>query len=86
MRAQRANASAASISERSELQRMLRMVRDERPDLVIVHKVDRLARSREDDVMINLGLLQVWLTSLTPDVVGREGCPHAQEVPRGVQA
>ena len=33
-----------------------------------------------------LGLLQVWLTSLTPDVVGREGCPHAQEVPSGVQA
>lgn len=33
-----------------------------------------------------MGLLQVWLTSLTPDVLGREGCPHAQEVPRGVQA
>ncbi len=33
-----------------------------------------------------LGLLQVWLTSLTPDVLGREGCPHAQEVPCGVQA
>lgn len=32
------------------------------------------------------GLLQVWLTPPTPDVLGREGCPHAQEVPRGVQA
>jgi hypothetical protein len=34
----------------------------------------------------SVGLLQVWLTSLTTGVSGREGCPRAQEVPQGVQA
>ena len=32
------------------------------------------------------GLLQGRLTSLTRDGVPREGCRHAEEVPRGVQA
>lgn len=32
------------------------------------------------------GLLSVWLTSHAPGPAGREGCPHAQEVPCRVQA
>jgi hypothetical protein len=31
--------------------------------------------------MKQAGLLSVWLTSLTPGVFGREGCPYAEEVP-----
>src|SRR5690606_36072127 len=61
---------SARTSKRSELQRMLRMVKSERPDFVIVHKVDRLARSREDDVMINLQLREagVQLVSCTENI------------------
>ena len=37
-------------AERPELQRMLQYIRDNNIDLVIVHKIDRLARNRADDV------------------------------------
>src|SRR5262245_44085909 len=45
---------SARTSRRPELQRMLAHVRDEPVKYVIVHKIDRLARNRVDDVEINL--------------------------------
>jgi site-specific DNA recombinase len=47
---------SARSSDRPELQRMLRYVREHPIEYVIVHKVDRLARNRVDDVEINLAL------------------------------
>ncbi|MFN2539829.1 MAG: recombinase family protein [Mycobacteriales bacterium] len=47
---------SARSANRPELQRLLAYVRAEQVDVVIVHKVDRLARSRADDVTINLAL------------------------------
>jgi site-specific DNA recombinase len=49
---------SAKTADRPELQRMLRFVKDNRVKYVIVHKVDRLARNRADDVVINLALQQ----------------------------
>ena len=45
---------SAKTANRPELQRMLAFVQEQRVTYVIVHKVDRLARSRADDVAINL--------------------------------
>ena len=45
---------SAKSARRPELQRMLRFIRDCPIDYVIVHKVDRLARNRADDVEISL--------------------------------
>jgi site-specific DNA recombinase len=50
-----AGESARSV-KRPSLQRMLMYLRTERIDYVIVHKVDRLARNRADDVEINLAI------------------------------
>ena len=50
-----AGESARSIN-RPQLQRMLQFVEDEPVDIVIVHKVDRLARNRLDDIMITMAL------------------------------
>jgi site-specific DNA recombinase len=48
---------SARSADRPELQAMLRRIRDQRDvDYVIVHKVDRLARSRADDIQIVLAL------------------------------
>jgi site-specific DNA recombinase len=47
---------SAKSSQRPGLQDMLRYVRDNGIQYVIVHKVDRLARNRADDVQINLAL------------------------------
>ncbi|WP_410623352.1 recombinase family protein [Amycolatopsis sp. cmx-8-4] len=47
---------SARSADRDDLQRMLQDVRTLRPDYVIVHKIDRLARNREDDIAINLAL------------------------------
>ncbi len=47
---------SAKSADRPELQRMLAYVRENQVELAIVHKVDRLARSRADDVAINLAL------------------------------
>jgi site-specific DNA recombinase len=47
---------SAKTSGRPELQRMLEFVKENRVKYVIVHKVDRLARNRTDDVLINLEL------------------------------
>ncbi|MEV6717244.1 recombinase family protein [Lentzea sp. NPDC051208] len=45
---------SARSAKRDDLQRMLRDVKRLRPDFVIIHKIDRLARNREDDLAINL--------------------------------
>jgi site-specific DNA recombinase len=47
---------SARSANRPELQRMLKYVEEHRISTVIVHKVDRLARNRVDDVEINLAL------------------------------
>jgi DNA invertase Pin-like site-specific DNA recombinase len=48
---------SAKTSDRPELQRMLERIRTQRDvSFVIVHKVDRLARNRADDVTIGLTL------------------------------
>ncbi len=50
---------SAKTTDRPDLQAMLRFVREVGSvSYVIVHKVDRLARSREDDVVINLAIRQ----------------------------
>jgi site-specific DNA recombinase len=49
---------SAKTADRPELQRLLQFVQDNRVKYVIVHKVDRLARNRADDVVINLALQQ----------------------------
>ena len=43
-------------SNRPALQRMLEYLRTHRVDVVIVHKIDRLARNRADDVKINIAI------------------------------
>jgi site-specific DNA recombinase len=47
---------SARSADRPELKRMLKFVRSEPISYCIVHKVDRLARNRADDVEINLAL------------------------------
>jgi site-specific DNA recombinase len=49
---------SAKTADRPELQRMLEFVTEHAVKYVIVQKVDRLARSRADDVVINLALKQ----------------------------
>ncbi|MCA1604965.1 MAG: recombinase family protein, partial [Acidobacteria bacterium] len=53
---------SAKTVNRPELQRMLRDVTKQRPTYVIVHKIDRLARNREDDIAINLTLRKAGTT------------------------
>lgn len=53
---------SAKTTDRAELQRMLGYVGENSVDLLIVHKVDRLARNRADDVMINLTLQAAGVT------------------------
>ena len=62
---------SGTSAERPALQAMLARVQEERDvDIVIVHKVDRLARSREDDLMISLALktAKVDLVSVTENI------------------
>ena len=47
---------SARSSDRPDLQRMLTFIAENPVDYVIVHKVDRLARNRADDVTINLAI------------------------------
>jgi site-specific DNA recombinase len=49
---------SAKTADRPELQRLLDFIREQPVKYVIVHKVDRLARSRADDVAINLAIHQ----------------------------
>lgn len=47
---------SAKTAQRPELQRLLRFLNEEAIQFVIVHKVDRLARNRVDDVEINVAI------------------------------
>jgi site-specific DNA recombinase len=47
---------SAKSARRPQLQQMLRDVAELHPDYVIVHKIDRLARNRADDIAINIAL------------------------------
>ena len=47
---------SAKTADRPELQRMLQFIKENPVKYVIVHKVDRLARDRADDVAINLAI------------------------------
>ncbi len=47
---------SARSAHRPELQRMLGFIKEQRVSFAIVHKVDRLARNRVDDVEINVAL------------------------------
>jgi site-specific DNA recombinase len=49
---------SAKTADRPELQRLLQFVKEHTVKYVIVHKVDRLARNRVDDALINLALKQ----------------------------
>ena len=42
---------SARSADREQLQKLLRDIKTIRPDYVIVHKIDRLARNRMDDLM-----------------------------------
>ena len=53
---------SARSANRPDLQRLLRYVRDNRVGYVIVHKVDRLARNRMDDVEIHAALTAAGAT------------------------
>ncbi len=57
-----AGESGTSASKRPELQKMLAFVREHHVDYCIVHKLDRLARSRADDVSIHFALKQAGVT------------------------
>ena len=61
---------SAKSADRPELKRLLRFVADSAADFVIVHKVDRLARNRVDDVSINLAFREagVTLVSVTENI------------------
>jgi len=58
---------SARSADRPELQRMLAFLKEEPVDYLIVHKIDRLARNRADDLMITLSLerASVQLVSCT---------------------
>ncbi|AKE89625.1 recombinase family protein [Rhodococcus aetherivorans] len=47
---------SARSADRPELQKLLRFIAAHPVDYVLVHKVDRLARNRVDDVEINLAI------------------------------
>ena len=57
-----AGESGTSATKRPELQRMLAYVREHQVDYCVVHKLDRLARSRADDVAIHFALTQAGVT------------------------
>jgi site-specific DNA recombinase len=61
---------SARSARRPELQRMLRFVRENDVQYCIVHKIDRLARNRADDVEISLALQSagVRLVSATENI------------------
>lgn len=53
---------SGTSAKRPELQRMLAYVRENPVDYCIVHKLDRVARSRADDVAIHFALKQAGVT------------------------
>lgn len=56
---------SARSADRDNLQRMLQDIKTVRPDYVIVHKIDRLARNRADDIAINLLLKKYGVTLIS---------------------
>ena len=56
---------SAKTADRDDLQRMLQDIKTVRPDFVIVHKIDRLARNRADDIAINLLLKKYGVTLIS---------------------
>jgi len=56
---------SAKTADRPELQRMLAYVKKNQIDYVIVHKVDRLARNRADDVEITLAIRAAGATLIS---------------------
>jgi site-specific DNA recombinase len=52
-------------ADRDELQRMLSDIKTIRPDYLFIHKIDRLARNRADDIAINLLLKQYGVTLIS---------------------
>ena len=65
-----AGESGTSMTRRPELKKMLDFIRENKVDRCYVHKLDRLARNRQDDVAINLALQQngVQLVSCTENI------------------
>lgn len=61
---------SARSADRPELRRMLEFLQKQPCDYVIVHKVDRLARNRVDDVEINLAIQRsgAKLVSVTENI------------------
>lgn len=61
---------SARSADRPQLKRMLKFLRAHSCNFVIVHKVDRLARNRMDDVEINLAIQQAGarLVSVTENI------------------
>ncbi len=61
---------SARSAHRPDLQRMLRYLTEHPVSAVIVHKVDRLARNRADDVEINLAIQKAGarLVSVTENI------------------
>lgn len=61
---------SARSTKRPELQQMLEYLAENQVDYVIVHKVDRLARNREDDVMIGRAIAEAGavLVSTTENI------------------
>jgi site-specific DNA recombinase len=53
---------SAKSADRPDLQRMLRYLAENHTDYVLVHKVDRLARNRVDDVEITLAIKKAGAT------------------------
>ena len=56
---------SARSAHRDQLQQMLTDIKTVKPDYVIVHKIDRLARNREDDIAINLLLKRYGVTLIS---------------------
>lgn len=65
-----AGASAKS-SGRPELMRMIQYVKANKVAYCIIHKVDRLARNRADDVSIHLALQQCGVLFVSTSEKGR---------------
>lgn len=63
-------AESAKSADRPKLQEMLTYIREHKVDYVIVHKIDRLARNRADDVEISLAIKQAGaeLVSATENI------------------
>lgn len=79
-----AGASAKS-ADRPELMRMIQYVKSNKVAYCIVHKVDRLARNRADDVTIHLALnkpVSCWSRPQRTSTRPPRGCCYTGSCPR----